>query len=87
MQYWFYVRTGGMTSTDSEGKKYTLYLWTSMMAPMKPLTQGTLGPTTSKGREAYDKAFALAYRYFGGQDLVEEMVAANCWPLGRNRPP
>jgi hypothetical protein len=28
----------------------------------------------------------LAYRYFGGQDLVEEMVVANCWPLGMNRP-
>lgn len=27
----------------------------------------------------------MACRYSGGRDLVEEMVAANCWPLGKNR--
>ena len=57
MQYWFYVRTSGMTSTDSEGKTHTHYLLASVMTPMKPLTQGTLGPGTSEGREACDKAF------------------------------
>ena len=39
-----------------------------------------------EGREDCDRAFALACHYSGGRDLVEEMVAANCWPLGRNMP-
>jgi hypothetical protein len=86
MQYWFYVRTGGLTSIGPDRKKNTCYPLASVMTPMKPSTQGIPGPEASEGREAYDKAFALAYRYSGGQDLVEEMVAANCWPLGRNRP-
>ena len=38
-----------------------------------------------EGREACDRAFALACWYSRGWDLVEEMVAANYWPLGRNR--
>ena len=37
-------------------------------------------------REAYDKAFALAYQHSGGRDLIEEMVALNCCPLGKSRP-
>jgi hypothetical protein len=31
-------------------------------------------------------AFALACHYSGGWDLVEEMVASNCWLLGKLRP-
>ena len=75
-----------MTSTDSDGKKNTRYPLASVMTPMMPLTQGIPSPGTDEGREACDKAFALACRYSGGHDFVEEMVAANCWPLGRNRP-
>ena len=75
-----------MTSTRADGKKNTWYPLASVMMPMKPLTQGILGSRMEEGREACDRAFALAYRYSGCQDLVEEMVAANCWPLGRNRP-
>jgi len=86
MQYWFYVRTGGMTSMDSEGKKHTRHPLALVMTPMKPSTQGTPGPEVIEGREAYDKGFTLTCRYFGGCDLVEEMVASKCWPLGRNRP-
>ena len=86
MQYWFYVRTGGLTSTGDDGRKNTRYPLASVMTPMKPLTQGTPGPGTTNGREAYDKAFALACRYSRGRDLVEEMVVANCWPLGRKMP-
>ena len=67
-----------MTSMDSEGKKHTRYPWASVMTPMKPSTQGTLDPGTSEGREACDKAFAVAYRYYEGRDLAKEMVAANC---------
>ena len=58
MQYWFYVSTGGMTSTDSEGKTHTRYPLASMMTSMKHSTQGTLGLGTSEGHEACDKAFA-----------------------------
>ena len=73
-------------STGSNGKKNTRYPLASVMTPMKPLTQGTPGPGTGEGCEACDRAFALAYWYSEGQDLVEEIVMANCWPLGRNRP-
>lgn len=66
IQYWFYVRTGGMTSMDSEGKKHTHYPLASVMTPMKPLTQWTPMLGTAEGREAYDKAFALSCRYSGG---------------------
>jgi len=66
-QYWFYVRIGGLTSTGLDVKKNTSYLLASVMTPMKPSTQGTPGPRTSEGREACDKAFALAYRYSGGR--------------------
>lgn len=86
LQYWFYVRTGGLTSTGEDGRKNTGYPLASVMTTMKPSTQGTLRPEAADGREACDKAFALASRYSGGHDLVEEMVAANCWPLGRNKP-
>ena len=75
-----------MASTRADGKKNTWYPLASVMMPMKPLTQGILGSRTKEGREACDRTFALAYRYSRGQDLVEEMVVANCWPLGRNRP-
>ena len=75
-----------MASTSSDGKKNTCYLLASVMTPMRPLTQGTLGPGTDEAHEACIKAFALACRYSGGYDLVEEMVVANCWLLGRNRP-
>jgi hypothetical protein len=86
MQYLFYVKTGGMASTDSEGKKHTRYPLASVMTLMKPSTQGTAGPEVIEGCKACDKAFALACCYSGGRDLVEEMVASKCWPLGPNRP-
>jgi hypothetical protein len=86
MQYWFYIRTGGLTSTGADGKKNTRYPLASVMTLMRPLTQGIPGPGAEEGREDCDKAFALTCRYSGGRDMVEEMVVANCWPLGRNRP-
>ena len=79
MQYWFYVRTSGMTSMDNEGKKHTRYPLALVMTSMKPLTQGTPRMGTAEGRKACDKDFALSCRYSEGQDLVEEMVAANCY--------
>ena len=55
MQYWFYVRTEVLTSTGLDGNKNTCYPLESVMTPMKPSTQGTLGPGTSEGREACNK--------------------------------
>jgi hypothetical protein len=86
MQYWFYVRTSGLTSTGDDGKKVTHYPLASIVGPMKPSTQMPPSSEVSTEREACNGAFALACRYSGGQDLVEEMVASKCWPLGRNRP-
>jgi hypothetical protein len=80
------VRTGGLTSTASDEKKNTHYPLASVMTPMKLSTQGTLSPEAAEGHEACNKAFALACQNSRGQDLVEEMMAANCWPPGRNRP-
>ena len=56
------------------------------MTEMKPLTKVNPSGAMTPQREAYDKAFALACRYSRGHDLVEEMVASNCWPLGKSRP-
>jgi hypothetical protein len=56
------------------------------MSEMKPLVKVTLSDEMTPKREACDKAFALAYHYFGGRDLVEEMVASNCWPLDKGQP-
>jgi hypothetical protein len=67
-----------MTSMDSEGKKHTRYPLASVMTPMKPSTQGTPGPKVIEGCEACDWAFASAYHYSRGHDLVEEMVASKC---------
>ena len=75
-----------MTSMDSKGKEHTRYPLASVMTSMKPSTQGIPRPKVIGGREACDKAFALVYHYSRGCDLVEEMVASMCWPLGRNRP-
>jgi hypothetical protein len=66
IQYWFYVRTSGLTSTSDDGRKNTRYPLASVMTPMKPSIQGTRGLGTAEGRKACDKAFALVCRYFEG---------------------
>ena len=76
MRYWFYVRTFGITSTHEDGKKVTRYPLASVMTEMKTLTKVTPSSEISPHRQACDKAFALACRYSGGRDLMEEMVAA-----------
>ena len=86
MRYWFYVQTFSITSTHEDGKKVTRYPLASIITKMKPLKKVTPSGKITPHREACDKAFALAYRYFGGRDLVEEMVAARFWPLGKSRP-
>lgn len=80
MHYWFYVRTSDVTSTDEGGKKVVRYWLASTMSEMRPLTRVTPGSGLDPLRVACNKAFALVCRYFGGCDLVEEMVASKCWP-------
>ena len=86
MQYWFYVRIGGMTFTGDDGKMLTRYPLALVMTPMKHSTQGFPVAEVDEGREACDRAFALACWYSGVLDLMEEMVASKCWPLARKRP-
>jgi len=52
------------------------------MKELKPFSKVDPSQPMSEERLACDKAFALACRYSGGRDLVEEMVTANYWPLG-----
>ena len=66
--------------------KSTHFPLASVMTEMKPLMEVSPSGEMTPQREAYDKAFALAYQHSGGRDLVEEMVALNCWPLGKSRP-
>ena len=40
----------------------------------------------SPARKACDRAFAAACRYSGGRNLVEEIIASNYWPLGKDNP-
>jgi hypothetical protein len=56
------------------------------MLEMKPLAKFTLSEEMTPKREACERAFALACLYSGCRDLVEEMVASNCWPLGKYQP-
>jgi hypothetical protein len=86
MKYWLYIRTYSVTCTHEDGMKTIRYPLVSIMSEMKPLVKVTLSDEMTPKREACDKAFALAYHYFGGRDLVEEMVASNCWPLDKGRP-
>ena len=86
MHYWFYVQTFGVTSTHEDGKKVTRYPLASIMTEMKPLMKVAPSSEVTPHREAYDKAFTLACRYSEGHDLVEEIVAAKHWPLGKSRP-
>ena len=82
-----FLRTSGMTSTADDGTKTTRYRLVSIMKDMKPSTRVTPDLEVNHHRTACDKAFALAYQYSGGRDLMEEMVALKCWPLGKNRSP
>jgi hypothetical protein len=77
MKFWFYVKTASVTRTYEDGSKEVLLPLASVMSEMKPLAKVSPPEERSPKREACDKAFALACCYFGGQDLVEEMVACN----------
>ena len=51
---------------------------------MAPHTRVEPPEAVSLVREACDRAFALACRYSGGHDLVEEIMASDYWPLRRD---
>jgi hypothetical protein len=77
MRYWFYVWIYSVTCTFDDGMKVVRYPMASVMQEMKPLSKVTPSEEMMPEREACDRAFALACRYSGGQDLIEEMVASN----------
>lgn len=85
MSYWFYIQVPSLTLTEEDMKKVTLYTLASMMTEMDPYTSVHPLEEISDERAACEKVFALACRYSSGRDLVEEMVAANYWPLVKGR--
>jgi hypothetical protein len=86
MRYWFYIETYGVTCTHDDGTKNTHYPLASVVSEMKPLAKVTPSEEVTPEREAYNRAFALACRYSRGRDIIEEMVASNCWPVGKGQP-
>ena len=86
MRYWFYVQTFGVTTTHEDGKKSTRYPLASIVTEMKPMAKVNPSDEMTLEREACDRAFALACRYSGGRDLVEEMATVRFWPLGKSKP-
>ena len=83
MKAWFYVRTPAASKTMDDGRVDKLYPYASKMKELKPFSKVHPSSPMSEERLACDKAFALACCYSRGRDLVEEMVAADYWPLGR----
>ena len=53
---------------------------------MAPHTRVDPPEEKSQARKACDRAFAATCRYSGGRDLVEEIMASNYWPLGKDNP-
>ena len=86
LEQWFYVKTYGVRSTTEDGEELSEYPLTSRMEEMAPHTRVDPPEEVSPTREACDQAFAAACRYSGGRDLVEEIMASNYWPLGKNNP-
>jgi hypothetical protein len=73
MKYWFYIRMYSVTHTFEDGTKVVRHPLASVMSEMKPLSKVAPSEEVMPEREAYDRAFALAYQYSRGRDLVEEM--------------
>ena len=87
LEQWFYVKTYGVCGTTEDGAEVREYPLTSRMDVMAPHTRVEPPEIVSPEREACERAFALACRYSGGRDLVEEIMAFNYWPLSRDNPP
>lgn len=74
-----------MATQDKTRNKAVCYPFASTMEDMRPSTR--LKADVDEARESCDAAFATAFRYSRGRDLVEEMVASRFWPLAKeNRP-
>jgi hypothetical protein len=86
MRYWFYLKTYSVTHMYEDGTKDTRFLLAFVMSEMKPLSKVAPSEDMTPEREACNRAFALACCYSRGRDLVKEMVASNCWPLGKRNP-
>ena len=81
------MKTYGVCGTTEDGAEVREYPLTSRMDAMAPHTRVEPPETVSPAREACERAFALACRYSGGRDLVEEIMASNYWPLSKDNPP
>ena len=86
LEEWFYVKTYGVRSTIEDGAEVAEYPLSSRMEVMAPHTCMDPPKEMSPAREACGRAFAAACRYSGGCDLVEEIMASNYWPLGKDNP-
>jgi len=83
MKAWFYVKSPAASRTLEDGTVEKVFPYTSKMKELKPTYKVDPSSEMSEEREACNKAFALAYRFSDGHELVEEMVASDFWPLGR----
>lgn len=83
--YWFYLQILGLTETLEDDKKVTHYPLASVMTEMDPYTSVIPPEEISEEHVACEKAFALVCRYSCDRNLIEEMVAANYWPLVKDR--
>ena len=86
LEQWFYVKTYRVRSTTEDGEELSEYPLTSRVEEMAPHTRVDPPEEVSPTWEACDQAFAATCRYSGGRDLVEEIMASNYWPLGKNNP-
>lgn len=84
-RYWFYVKTSSLNTKDKHGNKDICYPLASTMEEMRPSMR--LTTKIDAAWEAYDVAFATTCHYFRGRDLMEEMVAANFCPIGKEHRP
>jgi hypothetical protein len=82
MKAWFYVKSPPASRTLDDGKVEKVFPYASKMKELKPVYKVDPSSEMSEEHKACDKAFALVCRFSGGQDLVEEMVASDYWPLG-----
>ena len=81
------MKTYGVCGTTEDGAEVWEYPLTSRMEVMAPHTCVEPPEAVSPVREACERAFALACRYSGGRNLVEEIMASNYWPLSKDNPP
>jgi hypothetical protein len=77
------VKTPGVKpKAEPKVKKYP---FASTMGDMRPSNRVRPLAEVDADWAAYNAAFAKAYHFFGGHDLVKEMEASNFWPLGKFR--